>query len=157
MREWLLLASISLIAATSDAADENLGAAFAKDVLIIEASKYACHRFDIYLAVDSQQRSRGLMFVRDMPQTTGMLFVYDRSDYVSMWMKNTYIALDMLFVRADGTVSSIAHNTEPQSLRSVVSTQPVKFVLELNAGTAARLFIGENSRLRWQPAIGDDE
>lgn len=157
MRDWRLVASLVLIAATPSAANEDLDAAFAREVLIIEASEHACYRFDIYLAENDVQRSRGLMFVRDMPLMTGMLFVYDRSDYVSMWMKNTFIALDMLFVRADGTVSSVARNTEPQSLRSVLSNEPVKFVLELNAGTAARLSIDENSRLRWGPVNGDDQ
>ncbi|MDH3350651.1 MAG: DUF192 domain-containing protein [Gammaproteobacteria bacterium] len=157
MRDWRLLAGIVMFATTPGTANEDLDAAFARDVLIIQASEFACHRFDIYVAENDIQRRRGLMFVRDMAPMTGMLFVYDRSDYVAMWMKNTFIALDMLFVRADGTVASVAHNTEPQSLRSVASKEPVKFVLELNAGTAARLFIDENSRIHWERAHGTDE
>jgi uncharacterized membrane protein (UPF0127 family) len=97
------------------------------------------------------------MFVRDLPQFTGMLFVYDGSSTVSMWMKNTFIPLDMVFARRDGTVSSIVRNTEPQSLRSIASIEPVAFVLELNAGTTERLFIDESSRLVWGPANGNDE
>jgi uncharacterized membrane protein (UPF0127 family) len=85
-----------------------------------------------------------------------MLFIYD-NEPVSMWMKNTFIPLDMLFIRRDGAVSSVAHNTEPQSLRSVRSIEPVSFVLELNAGTAKRLVIDENSRIYWEPAHGDVE
>jgi len=153
----LSFAILTLALANSGAADEELDAAFAKDVLIIEASQYACHRFDIYLAKDDIQRSRGLMFVRELPQTTGMLFVYDRSQRVSMWMRNTYIPLDMVFARRDGTVSSIAQHTEPMSLRSVISIEAVDFVLELNAGTAERLFIDEDSRLWWEPANDNDE
>ena len=133
-------------------ANEELDAAFEKDTLIIEASKFACHRFDVYIAANNSQRARGLMHVRDLPPTSGMLFVYRDAKIISMWMKNTYISLDMVFARADGTVASVVHDTEPLSLRSVASSEPVSFVLELNAGTAARLSIDEDSRLFWEQA-----
>ncbi len=139
------------------AANEDLDAAFDTDVLIIEASRFACHRFDIYLALDNTQRARGLMHVRSMPQTTGMLFVYESARIRSMWMKNTYIPLDIVFAHADGTVASVASDTEPLSLRSISSGEPVTFVLELNAGTAARLSIDGDSRLFWEPAHGVNE
>ena len=155
MKRWIVAAAIGTLACAA-VADEELDKRFGKDVLIIEASAHGCHRFDIYVAADSTQKSRGLMFVRDLPATTGMLFIYD-NEPVSMWMKNTFIPLDMLFIRRDGTVSSVAHRTEPQSLRSVNSTEPVSFVLELNAGTAKRLVIDENSRIYWEPAHGDVE
>lgn len=157
MRLRFVCFAIALLATATAAGDDELDAAFGKDVLIIEASAFACHRFDIYLASNDQQRSRGLMFVRDLPASTGMLFVYDSTRVISMWMKNTFIPLDMVFARRDGTVSSVAHQTEPQSLRSVASIEPVRFVLELNAGTAKRLFIDENSRLIWEPMVADDE
>jgi uncharacterized membrane protein (UPF0127 family) len=134
------------------AANEELDERFEKDVLIVVASRHACHRFDIYLALTNEQRARGLMFVRDMPMTTGMLFVYEREQIVSMWMKNTYIPLDMVFARADGTVSSVAARTEPLSLRSVASVEPVKYVLELNSGIARRLHIDADSLLVWEPS-----
>jgi uncharacterized membrane protein (UPF0127 family) len=132
------------------AADESLDEAFAKDVLIIVSAHHSCHRFDIYLALTFNQQRRGLMYVRELPEHTGMLFVYDGEDYRSMWMKNTYIPLDMLFAREDGTVSSIIRNTEPQSLKSLASIEPVSYVLELNAGVADKLGIDENSRLIWE-------
>ena len=157
MRLRFVCFAIALLATATAAGDDELDAAFGKDVLIIEASAFACHRFDIYLASNDQQRSRGLMFVRDLPASTGMLFVYDSTRVISMWMKNTFIPLDMVFARRNGTVSSVAHQTEPQSLRSVASIEPVRFVLELNAGTAKRLFIDENSRLIWEPMVADDE
>lgn len=138
-------------------ADDELDAAFDKGVLIIEASEFACHRLDIYLALNNAQRARGLMHVRNLPSMTGMLFVYEPGSRISMWMKNTYISLDMVFARQDGTVSSVARNTEPLSLRSIASIEPVMFVLELNAGTTERLHIDENSRLIWEPPYGDDE
>lgn len=109
--------------------------------------------FDVYLANTFEQQRRGLMFVRSMPERTGMLFVYDEDGTHSMWMKNTYIPLDMLFARSDGTVSSVIHDTVPQTLTSNAPTEPVRYVLELNAGTARRLGIGNKSRLEitaWQ-------
>lgn len=130
----------------------DLDAAFPKDVLIVEASDGTCYRFDIYLALDDPHRARGLMFVRDLPATTGMLFVYRRDDILTFWMKNTYIPLDMVFARRDGTVSSVVHDAEPLSLRTIAAAEPVAMVLELNAGTAARLHIDERSRLLWEPA-----
>ena len=157
MRRWFLFTVIAVVLAAPASANEELDAAFGKDVLIIEASALGCYRFDVYLAISREQQARGLMFVRDLPQATGMLFVYEGNRVISMWMKNTLIPLDMVFARKDGTVSSVARNTEPLSLRSVASTEPVTFVLELNAGTAEQLSIDEGSRLIWEPARGNDE
>ncbi len=130
-------------------AQDDLDAAFSKDVLVIHASNHACYRLDIYVAATDAQRSRGLMHVRSLPETTGMLFLYDYDARLSMWMKNTFIPLDILFVRADGTVSSIAYNTEPQSLMSIAALEPVRYVLELNAGVAEKLSIDKYSRIEW--------
>ncbi len=148
---------VFLLAAWTTHADpvytvRDLDAAFPKDVLIVVASDGTCYRFDIYLALDDPHRARGLMFVRDLPATTGMLFVYRRDDILTFWMKNTYIPLDMVFVRRDGTVSSVVHDAEPLSLRTIAAAEPVAMVLELNAGMAARLHIDEHSRLLWEPA-----
>lgn len=135
-------------------ANDDLDAAFERDVLVISASAYGCYRFDVYLALDEAQQRRGLMHVRKLPETTGMLFVYDGRIRQSMWMKNTLISLDIVFARDDGRVSSVTRNTEPQSLRSIASIEPVKYVLELNAGTTAKLSIDANSRLLWGDTFG---
>lgn len=151
MRRMAHIGGICLLALLLSAqSDEsvNLAEVFPQDVLIIEASEHACYRFDIYLAVTRDRQRRGLMFVRELPESAGMLFVYPTADILSMWMKNTYIPLDMLFVRADGSVSSVVANTEPLSLKSISSTEPVNFVLELNAGVTAKLAIDSRSRLR---------
>ena len=92
------------------------------------------------------------MHVRDLAANAGMLFVYTRAARLSMWMKNTYIPLDILFIRGDGSVSSIVSHTEPLSLKSISSIEPVTFVLELNAGTAERLNIGPESQVVWTNA-----
>jgi len=157
MTRRLIFASALLFAVAANAAADSLEEAFSKDVLIIEASAHACHRFDVYLATSNPQRARGLMHVRHLPTNTGMLFIYEKSDYLSMWMKNTYIALDMIFARPDGSISSVVRNTEPMSLRSIVATEPVRFVLELNAGVTEKLFIDENSRLVLETVASDDE
>ena len=133
----------------------DLDSAFGKDTLVITASDHACHRFDVWIAVTNRQQARGLMHVRDLAADAGMLFVYSEADRRSMWMKNTYIPLDMLFIRSDGTVSSVVSNTEPLSLRSISSIEPVTFVLELNAGVADRLKLAADSQMIWSQDLGD--
>ncbi len=150
MRFVFVVAALLLIG-TATAQNSDLDEAFDKDVLIIHASEHACYRLDIYLAMNNEQRARGLMHVRSLPQTTGMLFVYESDGYLSIWMKNTYIPLDIVFARADGSVSSIEYDAEPLSLRSMQALEPVRYVLELNAGVAKKLSIDRYSRLEWQP------
>lgn len=146
-----LLLALCLITPAAKA-QEPLEQSFASDVLVIVA-RDACYRFDIYLAVNAQQLRRGLMFVRELPEWTGMLFVYADENFRSMWMKNTFISLDMVFARRDGSITDIASNTVPLSEESIASSEPVAFVLELNAGTARRLSIDQDSRLIWEPAM----
>jgi len=122
---------------------------FDVDELVIVANDGSRHTFDIYLALDNKQQRRGLMFVRDLPELTGMLFVYEDAGVRSMWMKNTYIPLDIVFARADGTVSSVIHDSVPLSLDSLRAEEPVNYVLELNAGVARRFKIGAGSQLIW--------
>lgn len=156
MKLWLTCLGLVLLA-TTVVADEELDRRFTKDVLIVEASEFGCYRFDVYLALNDSQRSRGLMFVRELPATTGMLFVYEGEYPLSMWMKNTFISLDMVFARADGTVINVIRDTEPQTLKSQRASENATFVLELNAGTTERLAIDENSRIYWEPAHGNDD
>lgn len=141
----------ALFASLESTGVPSLDGDFERRKLMIESDDGACHELDIYLAIDVDQQRRGLMFVRKMPENTGMLFVYELSEIRSMWMKNTYIPLDMVFARADGTVSSVIYDTQPLSLTSQGSIEPVNYVLEFNAGTARRLNIGQNSRISWEP------
>ena len=127
----------------------GLADSFERSQAVVVNSAGVRHNFDVYLAETFEQQRRGLMFVRNLPQKTGMLFVYEGEDIRSMWMKNTYLSLDMIYALADGTVTSVVHDTEPLSLRSIPSQEPVRFVLELNAGVARRLRIGPGSRLIW--------
>lgn len=111
------------------------------------------HTFQVELAATPEARARGLMFRRSMPPEQGMLFDFGRVQPVSMWMRNTYIALDMLFVDAEGTIVRIAEDTEPLSERTIPSGRPVLSVLELNAGTARRLGIEAGDRVK-HPLFG---
>ncbi|HMB11166.1 DUF192 domain-containing protein [Saliniramus sp.] len=105
------------------------------------------HEFSIELVDTPESRARGLMYRRSMPEDHGMLFDFGRVDMVSMWMRNTYIPLDMLFVRADGSIARIARDTEPLSERSISSGEPVLAVFEINAGISDRLGITAGDRI----------
>ena len=94
--------------------------------------------FTVEIADTELTRERGLMFRQRLPEGHGMLFDFGEPRPVSMWMKNTYIPLDMLFIRTDGTIAYIAENTVPKSLDTIGITEPVLAVLELPAGTVKK-------------------
>lgn len=105
-------------------------------------------RFAVELAVTPRQQSQGLMYRRKMAADAGMLFVYNRPQPVSFWMKNTFIPLDMLFIAADGRIVNIKQRTVPHSLKPVRSKGDVLAVLELNGGTVSRLGIKPGDEVR---------
>ncbi|HEY8381753.1 MAG TPA: DUF192 domain-containing protein [Microvirga sp.] len=105
------------------------------------------HAFLVEVARNDADRAQGLMYRRSMPADRGMLFDFGKVEPVAMWMQNTYISLDMLFIRPDGTIARVAPNAEPLSTRTIPSGEPVLAVLELNAGTAARLGIKAGDRV----------
>jgi len=94
-----------------------------------------------------EERARGLMFRRFMPADRGMLFDFKTEQPVLMWMKNTYIPLDMIFISRNGTVTSVAANTEPMSERTISSGPPAFAVLEVNAGVAAKIGLKPGDRV----------
>ena len=104
--------------------------------------------FQVEVARTDADRMQGLMFRRSMAPDRGMLFDFERVEPVSMWMQNTYLSLDMLFVRPDGTIARIAADTEPLSTRTIPSGEPVLAVLEVVAGTARRLGIKQGDRIQ---------
>ena len=104
-------------------------------------------RFEVEVARNDADRAQGLMFRRSLAADRGMLFDFGRSEAVSMWMQNTYISLDMIFIRPDGTVARVAERTEPLSQRIISSGEPVNAVLEVPAGTAQRLGIKPGDRV----------
>jgi uncharacterized protein len=125
------------------------GVAYAQALETLSIAMQAGQRqtFKVEVARNDADRAQGLMFRRSMPADQGMLFDFARVEPVSMWMQNTYLPLDMLFIRADGTIARIAANTEPLSTRTIPSGEPVLAVLELNAGTAAKLGIKPGDRV----------
>ena len=145
----LALAACSPQPATSEGTMPELDSAFEFAQLEIVNDSGDRLSFDIYLAKTDEQRRRGLMFVRNMPERTGMLFIYDEEDIHSMWMKNTYIPLDIIYALGDGSVSSVIQDTVPLSLTSLASREPVQYVLALNAGAARQFGIGRSSRIIW--------
>ena len=110
-------------------------------------SKTGVHAFTVELATNDDERSRGLMFRKELPEGRGMLFDFSPEQPVSFWMHNTFISLDMIFIRADGRILRIAENTEPMSDRLVPSGGPVRAVLEVIAGTARKLGIAPGDRV----------
>ena len=107
-------------------------------------------QFKVELAVTPAQRQRGLMFRQELAADAGMLFDFGRPSPVSMWMRNTYIPLDMLFIAEDGRIVKIVERTIPLSLTTISSDRPVRAVLELKGGTVSRLGISTGDRARYE-------
>ena len=99
------------------------------------------------IADTPELRKRGLMFRHILPVGQAMLFDYGEPRPVAMWMKNTYMSLDMLFVREDGTIAAVAENTVPKSLDTISVQEPIKGVIELAAGTVKRLGIHREDKV----------
>ena len=110
-------------------------------------AKNGVHVFAVEIAITDEERARGLMFRRELPAGQGMLFDFKRDQDVSMWMENTYVSLDMIFIRADGRIARIAENTEPLSRRIISSGGPVRAVLEVVAGTAKKLGLAPGDKV----------
>ena len=126
-----------------------------KSSLIVSTSKKTCYLLSIWVVHSAKEKARGLMYVRNMPEQSGMLFVYTESDQRSMWMKNTYIPLDIIFIKNSETISSIARNTEPLSLKNIRSIEPVNYVLEINAGMTKKMGIVPNDKVFWFDSLID--
>ena len=135
---FVFSAFIALSAGFSQAADKSL-------VEIV--SKTGVHSFSVELVDNDADRAKGLMHRRSLPEGTGMLFDFHREQDVSFWMQNTYVPLDMIFIRADGRIHRIAENTVPLSLEQVPSRGPVRGVLEVIAGTSRKLGIAPGDRV----------
>ena len=148
---WIAVSWIGVLpsAEAGGPSARRVGAAveFPRAELFIDTPR-GTHRFEVEVARTNVKRARGLMFRTRLAADAGMLFVYERHGPVVMWMKNTLISLDMLFIAADGRIVRIAANTTPLSEKMISSGSPVRAVLELPAGTAARLGIAPGGRVR---------
>jgi uncharacterized membrane protein (UPF0127 family) len=124
------------------------GQAAAKDQLELLTTGAGSKMIDIEVAAMPDQQALGLMFRTSLADTKGMLFPYCRPRELTMWMRNTYIPLDMVFIRACGTVHRIEVNAEPLSERVISSGGPVTAVLELAGGAAERLGLKPGDKVR---------
>ena len=111
------------------------------------ATKSGVHVFTVEIVDNDADRAKGLMYRKELPEGQGMLFDFHRDQEVSFWMQNTYIPLDMIFIRGDGRISHIAENTEPLSTRLIPSNGPVRAVLEVIGGTSRKLGIAAGDRV----------
>jgi uncharacterized membrane protein (UPF0127 family) len=106
--------------------------------------------YQVEVAATPQEQARGLMYRTSLPDHGGMIFPMAPPREASFWMKNTYIPLDMIFIRADGTIARIAANTVPEDLSPVSSGEPVAAVLEIVGGGAVANGIAEGDRVEWK-------
>lgn len=110
-------------------------------------TKSGVHVFSVEMATTEEEKTTGLMYRKELADGKGMLFDFSPEQQVSMWMKNTYVSLDMIFIRADGRILRIAENTEPLSTKIISSGGLAKGVLEVVAGTAQKYGIQPGDRV----------
>lgn len=147
----IALAALLALAIAAPAIDVPAGArtvAAATVPLSIETRR-GVRRFRVEIARTGAEQERGLMFRKAMARDHGMIFPMSPPRPASFWMKNTLIPLDMVFIRQDGTIASIAARATPLSLATVDSVEPVAAVLELIGGESARAGIAAGDRVRW--------
>jgi uncharacterized membrane protein (UPF0127 family) len=141
-RSWLAaILVITGFAVTSAPA----GAASFQPLEIV--TKNGVQVFSVEMATTEQEKQTGLMYRKELADGKGMLFDFNPEQEVSMWMKNTYVSLDMIFIRADGRILRIAENTEPMSTKIISSQGPARAVLEVVAGTAQKYGIRPGDRV----------
>jgi uncharacterized membrane protein (UPF0127 family) len=142
----LLATCFDVAAAPCDPAQAQIATLPETELDVMSGAK--SHRFRVWIADTVKSRTRGLMHVPDLPADRGMLFLFERAQFVVFWMKDTCVSLDILFVTPGGRIANIARNTEPFSLAPIVSSASVVGVLEIPAGTAQRLGIVPGDRIR---------
>ena len=142
------IAACGPAATTTEAGLERSPAGLEQIPLTVRSSGRA-HRFTVEVARSPQEQAQGLMFRQSLADDRGMLFLYDEAQPASFWMKNTYIPLDMIFVRPDRRIARIAENTVPLSLDPVPSLEPVSAVLEIRGGLASELGIRAGDKVEW--------
>jgi hypothetical protein len=111
-------------------------------------SKNGVHRFTVEVAATAEQQETGLMFRKSLAGDRGMIFPYDPPQNVAFWMANTLIPLDIVYIRANGTIARIA-NAQPMDITPLPSGEPVALVLEIAGGRAAELGVKEGDKVSW--------
>jgi len=134
----------------SEQGELPLSEAGLKQVPLAIQTSDAIHDFVVEVAATGAEQAQGLMFRTRLAPDKGMIFPFPEDRVASFWMKNTVIPLDIIFIRRDGTIESIAANTTPYSLDPVRSNEPVATVLEIAAGRAAELGLAPGDTVTWQ-------
>ena len=142
----LILLFASLVAHADSRHPEPLNH-FPQSTVTIATPNARVHRFKVWVADTQPRREQGLMFIEHMDDDAGMLFLYPSPRRIAMWMKNTYIPLDMLFIRADGRIARVFERAKPESLDTIDSESDVIGVLEINGGVADHLSIAAGAVL----------
>jgi uncharacterized protein len=140
---------LALSACGSAAQSPSSSAAAKADEMLTVTAASGVHRFRVEMARTPDEQARGLMFRDRLDPDAGMLFPLGTPRVASFWMKNTLIPLDIIFIRADGSIESIAANTVPYSLAPVTSGEPVVAVFEIAGGRAAQLGIAPGDKVVW--------
>jgi uncharacterized membrane protein (UPF0127 family) len=141
-RGWL--AAILVVAGVVVAGGSVRAASFQPLEIV---TKRGVQVFSVEVATTEEEKQTGLMYRKELADGKGMLFDFNPEQEVSMWMKNTYVSLDMIFIRADGRILRIAENTEPLSTKIISSKGPARAVLEVVAGTAQKYGIRPGDRV----------
>ena len=118
-----------------------------KSIIKISSSGDKIHKLYVYIADSNYKRKKGLMYIENLPINHGMLFEFDSPRIASMWMKNTHISLDILFIDENQTIIKIHNEAKPFNLKSVQSNIKVKWVLEINGGLAKALNIKKGASI----------
>jgi uncharacterized protein len=148
LRSALLMRLLVLAVMLAAPSMLNSRAAHAAELQPLEiATKSGVRMFSVEMAKTDEERAKGLMYRKELADGRGMLFDFTPEQTISMWMKNTYISLDMIFIGADGRVTRIAENTEPESTRIISSGSPAKAVLEVIGGTARKYGIAQGDQV----------
>ena len=142
----LLLVVMGLLSPAAQAsAKESLDTQKLQAVTVV--TQNGNQTFTAEFANTPAQRARGLMFRTRLPERQGMLFDFGRDQEIRMWMKNTLIPLDMIFIQSDGRIHRIEQNTKPESLRVISSNGPARAVLEMRAGTSKKYSLAPGDRI----------
>ncbi|MGE0109503.1 MAG: DUF192 domain-containing protein [Bdellovibrionales bacterium] len=146
---WAVLLFIAVCGVAFYGHMQTVRPSFETTIISFQRQKGGTVPFNVELARTPWQLSYGLMFMHDMPPDEGMLFILPEEETASFWMKNTYIPLDLLFIRQNGVISGIAQG-KPHDLTPIESQEKVRYVLEINAGRAVELGLAVGDRLSFK-------
>jgi hypothetical protein len=153
----LALSAVMTVAQAQSGPLEDLSVFPRTSLQVLHGKKKADPRlFNVWIANNAARQDQGLMFVQDLPQGEGMFFPLLKPKRMNMWMKNTYVELDMLFIDEKGAIQQIVEHAKPLSLDIIISQKDVSAVLEIKGGEASRLGLKVGDHVEWTPPDGCD-